>query len=275
MRQALAEDIGRGDVTTASIVPPDARGRGRLIAREAGVIAGLAVARATWRALSQKVKFSGKVRDGEAVRCGALLGEVRGPLRAILTGERVALNFLQGLSGIATLTRAYVERARPAKVLDTRKTTPGLRTLEKAAVRAGGGTNHRSTLDELVIIKDNHIAAAGSIGEALARAREAHPRRRIEVETRTLAEVREAAALRPDIIMLDNMPPARLRKAVAIIRGMSPKTVVEASGRMTLARVGRVASTGVDWISVGALTHSAPALDIALEVSSHVERGMR
>ena len=266
VRRALAEDIGRGDVTTQAIVPPGARGCGRIVAREAGVIAGLRAARATWRALSSKVTLRARVREGDAVERGDVIAEVRGPLRALLTGERVALNFLQRLSGIATLTRAYVDRAKPAKILDTRKTTAGLRALEKAAVRAGGGMNHRFALDELIMVKDNHVAAAGSITEAVARARRKHPRRRIEVEVRTPAEVREAAALRPDIIMLDNMSPARLRQAVAIVRRASPKTVIEASGGMTLARVGRVAATGVDWISVGALTHSAPALDMALEL---------
>jgi nicotinate-nucleotide pyrophosphorylase (carboxylating) len=268
VRQALDEDIGRGDVTTHAVVPPGARGRARLIAREAGVVAGLAAARATWRALSTKVHVAARVRDGDRVRRGALIAEVRGPLRAILTGERVALNFLQRLSGIATLTRRYVERARLARILDTRKTTPGLRALEKAAVVAGGGMNHRLTLDELILIKDNHVAAAGSVTEAVARARKKHRGRRIEVEARTLAEVREAAALRPDVIMLDNMPPVRLRQAVGVIRRASPRTLIEASGGMTLARVARVAKTGVDWISVGALTHSAPALDVALEVAT-------
>jgi nicotinate-nucleotide pyrophosphorylase (carboxylating) len=267
VRRALAEDIGRGDVTTQAIVPPGARGCGRIVAREAGVVAGLRVARATWRALSPKVTLRARVREGDVVERGGVIAEVRGPLRAVLTGERVALNFLQRLSGIATLTRAYVARANPARILDTRKTTAGLRALEKAAVRAGGGMNHRFALDELIMVKDNHVAAAGSITEAVARARRRYPRRRIEVETRTLAEVREAAALKPAIIMLDNMSPARLRQAVAIVRRASPKTVIEASGGMTLARVGRVAATGVDWISVGALTHSAPALDMALELA--------
>jgi len=267
VRRALDEDIGSGDVTTGSTVPAAARGVGRLVARAPGVITGLDVARATWQAVSSKVKLSAMVGDGEAVAAGAVIAEVRGPLRAILTGERVALNFLQRLSGIATLTRAYVEAAAPVTVLDTRKTTPGLRVLEKAAVKAGGGTNHRFSLDELIMIKDNHIAAAGSITAAVAGVRRAHPRRRIEVEAHTLAEVREAAALKPAIIMLDNMGPARLRRAVTFIRETSPKTIIEASGGMTLARAARAASTGVDWISVGALTHSAPALDIALEVA--------
>jgi nicotinate-nucleotide pyrophosphorylase (carboxylating) len=266
VRRALDEDVGRGDLTTVLVVPADARGRARIVARQAGIIAGLAAARATWRALSSKVTFSLKKRDGDAVKRGDVVAEVRGPLRALLTGERVALNFLQRLSGIATLTRAYVERARPATILDTRKTTPGLRALEKAAVRAGGGRNHRFSLDELILIKDNHIAAAGSITEAVRRVRAKHPRRRIEVEARTLAQVREAAALKPDILMLDNMPPARMRRAVEIVRAVSPKTIIEVSGGMTLARVRRVAATGVDWISVGALTHSAPALDLAVEL---------
>lgn len=267
VRQALDEDVGAGDVTTACTVPANARGTARLVAREAGVVAGLDVARAVFRALSRAVRFTAKVRDGQRVREGAVLAELHGPLRAILTGERVALNFLQRLSGIATLTRAYVERAKPAKVLDTRKTTPGLRALEKAAVRAGGGVNHRYGLDELVLIKNNHIAAAGSITAAVGRVRKRASECRIEVETRTLDEVREAAALRPDIIMLDNMTPARMRRAVAAIRSTSPKTTIEASGRMTLGRIKAVAATGVDWISVGALTHSAPALDIALRVT--------
>jgi nicotinate-nucleotide pyrophosphorylase (carboxylating) len=279
VRHALDEDIGRGDITTLATVPANARGTATLVARERGVIAGLDGARTVFRTLSKSVRFTAKVRDGRRVRPGAVIAEVRGPLRAILTGERVALNFLQRLSGIATLTRAYVERARPARVLDTRKTTPGLRALEKAAVRAGGGTNHRFALDELVMIKDNHIAAAGSITAAVDCVRKHLPRRPIEVETRTLAEVREAAALKPDIIMLDNMTPARMRRAVAAIRSISPKTIIEASGRMTLARVRVVAKTGVDWISVGALTHSAPALDIALRVengdSSHFRADTR
>jgi nicotinate-nucleotide pyrophosphorylase (carboxylating) len=266
VRRALNEDVGRGDITTASVVPAGARGCARIVARTAGVVAGLGPARATWRALSPKVTFSPKKRDGDAVKRGDVVAEVRGPLRALLTGERVALNFLQRLSGIATLTRAYVQRAKPATILDTRKTTPGLRALEKAAVRAGGGTNHRFGLDELILIKDNHVAAAGSITAAVTRACARHPRRRIEVETRTLAQVREAAALNPDVIMLDNIPPARMRRAVEIVRAASPKTIIEASGGMTLARVRRVAATGVDWISVGALTHSAPALDLAVEL---------
>jgi nicotinate-nucleotide pyrophosphorylase (carboxylating) len=279
VRRALDEDIGSGDVTTLATVRPNARGAAKLVAREAGVIAGLDVARAVFRTLSRSVRFAAKVRDGQKVRRGAVLAELRGPLRAILTGERVALNFLQRLSGIATLTRAYVERAEPSKVLDTRKTTPGLRALEKAAVRAGGGLNHRFALDELILIKNNHITAAGSMTAAVARARKHAPRRRIEVETRTLDEVREAAALKLDIIMLDNMTPGQMRRAVALIRSTSPTTIIEASGGMTLARVRAVARTGVDWISVGALTHSAPALDIALRVengdSSHFPASAR
>ncbi|MBN1919391.1 MAG: carboxylating nicotinate-nucleotide diphosphorylase [Verrucomicrobia bacterium] len=270
VRQVLDEDIGCGDITTMWTVPANARGTAQLIAREAGVIAGLDVARAVFRALSRSVRFAAMVRDGQCVRRGTVLAEVRGPLRAILTGERVALNFLQRLSGVATLTRAYVERAKPAKVLDTRKTTPGLRALEKAAVRAGGGLNHRFGLDDLVLIKNNHIAAAGSITTAVRRVRQRGSQQRIEVETRTLDEVREAAALTPDIVMLDNMTPAQMRKAVALIRSMSPRTTIEASGGVTRGRVGAVAKTGVDWISVGALTHSAPALDIALRVAHTV-----
>jgi len=267
---ALAEDIGTGDVTTLATVPAEARATGEMIAKAEGVIAGLGVAGAVFARVDARVRFVPRVADGARVAPGTVIAEVAGPGRGILTGERVALNLVQRLSGVATLTATYVEAVTgtKARIVDTRKTTPGLRALEKAAVRAGGGHNHRFGLADGVLIKDNHLASVGGprrVARAVERAREASPHTlRIEVEVTTLAEVEEALAARADVILLDNMDVATMRQAVALING---RALVEASGGITLATVRAVAETGVDLISVGALTHSAPALDISLELS--------
>jgi nicotinate-nucleotide pyrophosphorylase (carboxylating) len=263
---ALREDLGPGDITTESVVPETLWARAEFIAKEEGVVAGLPVAGRVFRRLDPETEFWAEVAEGSAVKAGAVLAVVAGRARTILTGERVALNFVRHLSGIATRTRrlvAAVEGLR-AVVLDTRKTTPGLRALEKYAVRAGGGRNHRFGLFDGILIKDNHIRAAGGIREAVARARARAPHTlKVEVEVQSLNEVEEALAAGADIIMLDNMPVAAMREAVRRIGG---RALVEASGGITEENVREVAATGVDFISAGTLTHSARALDISLEI---------
>lgn len=263
---ALREDLGPGDITTESVVPETLWARAEFIAKEEGVVAGLPVAGRVFRRLDPETEFWAEVAEGSAVKAGAVLAVVAGRARTILAGERVALNFVRHLSGIATRTRrlvAAVEGLR-AVVLDTRKTTPGLRALEKYAVRAGGGRNHRFGLFDGILIKDNHIRAAGGIREAVARARARAPHTlKVEVEVQNLDEVEEALAAGADIIMLDNMPVAAMREAVRRIGG---RALVEASGGITEENVREVAATGVDFISAGALTHSARALDISLEI---------
>jgi nicotinate-nucleotide pyrophosphorylase (carboxylating) len=266
VRRALEEDLGDGDVTTQCTIGPDAWVTGRLLAKAPGVIAGLEVARAVFRHLDVRVRLAPRVADGEAVAAPAVLAEIDGPGRAVLSGERVALNFLQRMSGIATLTRRFVEAVRGTRavILDTRKTAPGLRALDKWAVRLGGGRNHRMGLHDMVLIKDNHVAAVGSISEAVARVRAGDPRHRpVEVEVTTLAELGEALALGVDRIMLDNMRPEQMREAVRIAAGRIP---LEASGGVRLDTAAAIAATGVDFISVGAITHSIAALDISLDL---------
>ncbi len=262
---ALAEDIGAGDVTTEATVPEDAVGTAELLVKERGVVCGLRAAEATFRALDPEVRFEALASDGDAVEPPAVVARVTGSERAILTGERVALNFLGRLSGIATLTRRYVDAVEGtgAAVLDTRKTTPGLRALEKHAVAAGGGRNHRLGLDDAVLVKDNHIRAAGSLTRAveLVRAASDLP---VEVECDTLAQVGEALALGVDAIRLDNMTLDELREAVSLTAG---RARLEASGGVSLDTVRAIAETGVDEISVGALTHSARSLDVSLELT--------
>lgn len=261
---ALAEDIHTGDITTDTVVPPGRSGRARLIAKEPMVLAGLDVARQVFLAVDPSLRFTPRAADGDQLAVGTVMAEVEGDAASLLKGERVALNFLQRLCGIATVTSRYVAAVAGtgARIVDTRKTTPGLRVLEKYAVRVGGGTNHRTGLYDGVLIKENHIAAAGGITEAVRRARQGVPHTiRIEVETETLEEVREALAAGADIIMLDNMDVPTMREAVAIIGGRS---LVEASGGVRLETVRAIAETGVDIISVGALTHSAPATDISM-----------
>ena len=264
IRRALEEDIGSGDVTTDSIVPAGASLRGRIIAKQDGVVAGLAVADEVFRLLNSEITFEAKVGGGAKVKRGEILAELNGDARALLTGERTALNFLGRMSGIATLTRQFVDAVAGthASILDTRKTAPGLRTLDKLAVRLGGGQNHRTGLFDMVLIKDNHIDFAGSITAAVERVRAGGTALPIEVETRTLENVREALQLGVERILLDNMSPETMRAAVEIVKGQAK---LEASGNVTLENVLEVAQTGVDFISVGALTHSPRVFDVSLE----------
>jgi len=266
IEQALREDVGPGDVTTRAVIPPDVRGKGAILVKAHGVICGLQVAAEVFRAVDERVSFRPRVREGEPVQPGDVVAEVEGPLRGILTAERTALNFLARLSGIATLTARFVDAVAPyrAVILDTRKTTPGWRVLEKYAVRCGGGRNHRMGLYDMVLIKDNHIAACGSISEAVRRVRAAGVGVPVEVEVKDLDELREALKLGVDRILLDNFSVEDIAEAVKIAEGRVP---LEASGGVTLDNVAAIAATGVDYISVGALTHSAPALDLSLELS--------
>ncbi|MBC8448335.1 MAG: carboxylating nicotinate-nucleotide diphosphorylase [Chloroflexi bacterium] len=272
VRRTLAEDIGDGDVTSECILSPDVILWGEFVAKADGVLAGLTIARAAFQLTDPRIIFTPLAEDGAVVTCGQRLATVEGPGVGILSAERTALNFLQRMSGIATLTRRYVNAVAGtgAVILDTRKTAPGLRPLDKWAVRLGGGHNHRMGLYDMVLIKDNHIAAAGGITTAVQRVRayDTHGLF-IEVEAKTLAELEEALAIEPplDRIMLDNMSLEEMRQAVTTTASSVP---LEASGGVTLETVGEIAATGVDYISVGALTHSAQALDISLEVEVHV-----
>ena len=261
--RALAEDIGTGDLTSEAIVPSEARARAQIEQRAAGVVAGMRAAEAVFRRIDPALRWHAHVEDG-VWRAGGLVAEVAGPARAILAGERVALNFLQRLSGIATLTARFVRAVEGTGVaiLDTRKTTPGLRALEKQAVVAGGGRNHRAGLYDALLVKDNHAALTGGVGEAARRAVGAAAEDvTVEVECTTLAEVEEALSAGADRLLLDNMSLDDLREGVRRARG---RALVEASGGISLDTVRGVAETGVDWISVGALTHSASALDMSL-----------
>ncbi len=267
----LREDVGPGDVTSRSILPEGHASRAVIHAKEAGVVAGLPVAEAVFAEVDPALVVKRLATEGAPIAVGDVLFELEGSTLSILTGERLALNLLQRLSGIATTTRSYlaaIEGVEPApRIVDTRKTTPGLRLLEKYAVRVGGGHNHRFGLYDAVLLKDNHIKAAGGVKEAVARSRAAVPHTmRVEVEVETLEQVEEAIESGADIIMLDNMEPARMTEAVARIRRASPRTVVEASGGVNLTTVRRIAETGVDVISVGGLTHSAKSLDISLDL---------
>ena len=266
VRAALDEDRAFEDVTTLSTVPADLTARASLVARAAGVIAGVPLAAAAFRLLDPRVTIDILVEDGERVEAGTVVLRVSGSPRSLLSAERVALNFLQRLSGTATLSARYVDAVRGtgARILDTRKTTPLLRALEKYAVRAGGGMNHRLDLADAVLIKDNHIAAlGGDTALAVRRAREFAPHgTRVEVECESVAQVSVALEAGADIVLLDNMPLDDVRACVALAAG---RAIVEASGGVSLDTVRAIAETGVDWISVGALTHSAPALDLALD----------
>lgn len=270
IQRALDEDVGDGDVTTLCTIPPEAMQDGKFIAKEAGVIAGLAVAALTFVLVDEQAQFRPKVADGDRVEARTVIATVSGPCRALLVGERTALNFLQRMSGIATLTRRFVDAIQftQAVILDTRKTAPGLRVLDKWAVRLGGGQNHRFGLFDMALIKDNHIAAVGGITATVQRVRAGDERgRAIEVEVKNLAELREALELKVDRIMLDNMSLDEMREAVQITAGRAP---LEASGNVSLENVVAVAATGVDYISVGALTHSAKALDISLLLNTKI-----
>ena len=265
VRAALAEDVGTGDVTTDPLFDAAATGTAQLLVKEPGVVCGLAAAEAVFRTLDESVQFEPLAHDGDIIEPGPV-ARVEGSLRALLTGERTALNLLGRLSGVATLTRRYVDAVAGtrARILDTRKTTPGLRELEKYAVACGGGTNHRFGLYDAILVKDNHIRFAGGIETAVGRLRAANSGLPIQVEAETLDDVRTALAVGVDSILLDNMPPEMLREAVAIADGRVP---LEASGGVTLETIRDVAETGVDFISIGALTHAARSLDVSMEVS--------
>ncbi|RKY59500.1 MAG: carboxylating nicotinate-nucleotide diphosphorylase [Candidatus Latescibacterota bacterium] len=269
VRAALREDVGPGDWTTLWTVPPEVRARGRISSKEEGIICGLKAAELAFREVDHRIAFRTELQDGSRVRLGDAISEVKGPARGMLTAERTALNFLQRLSGIATLTARYVEAVwgTGAKILDTRKTTPGWRLLEKYAVRCGGGENHRIGLYDMVLIKDNHIALAGGIAEAVGRVREGMgtEKLKVEVEVRTLEELEEALASGVDRVLLDNMSPEEVKEAVRLVRSRG-KVEVETSGGISLENVRAYAEAGVDYISVGALTHSADALDISMDI---------
>lgn len=263
---ALEEDIGSGDLTTSALIAHYARAKAVILAKQEGIIAGLPVAERVFKHLDNELRWEAKKQDGERISSGQLVVELEGDLQAILMGERTALNFLQRMSGIATLTAKFVEAVRgfPVKILDTRKTAPGLRMLDKYAVKVGGGFNHRFGLYDGVLIKENHIKAAGGIAKAVSQLRErVPPTVKIEVEVKDLKEVEEALRAGADIIMLDNMSIKEIEEAVRFI---DRRALVEASGGVTLENVREIAATGVDLISVGALTHSVKALDLSLEV---------
>ncbi len=264
VRRALAEDLGWGDVTTEATVDPSLRVRGIILAKCDCVIAGLDVAAEAFRQLDPGAVFTQNVRDGDRCASGTVVAEVRGAAASMLTAERTALNFLQRLSGIASITRRYVDAAAGGIiVLDTRKTTPTLRVLEKYAVRAGGGTNHRSGLDDGILIKDNHIRLGGGVGEVMRKMKAAHQEMPIEIEAQSLEQVDEAIAAGADIVLIDNLPLQDVREAVRRIAG---RAKVEISGGVTLDRMPELALTGADYVSVGALTHSAPAADLSFEL---------
>jgi nicotinate-nucleotide pyrophosphorylase (carboxylating) len=270
IRRALAEDGVDADVTTLATVPARQQARASIVTRQAGVIAGLEVAAAVFREVDPAITIALEVADGAAVQAGQVVATLHGPARSLLSAERTALNFLGRLSGIATLTARCVQAVKGthARILDTRKTTPGMRALEKEAVRLGGGHNHRTGLHDGVLIKDNHIKAAGGITLAIDAARRtAHHLLKIEVECETLDEVREALLARADVILLDNMSVELMRQAVEIIHDEAPGVLVEASGNIgtDAEKLAAVARTGVDFISLGALTHSAPNFDVSLE----------
>ena len=264
---ALHEDIGAGDWTTRWVVPARTRATARVIAKAEGVIAGLSVASSVFLRIDPRVEIASSLKDGSSVTEGDVVFTIKGPARTILSGERTALNFLQRLSGIASATRRYVDAlaGTEAKILDTRKTTPGWRSLEKGAVKAGGGENHRIGLFDMVLIKENHIVIAGGVAEAVKRVRDANTRSlQVEVEARNKDELRAALDAGCDIVLLDNMDVQGIRECVRLVKQRNSQVKTEASGNMTLERVRAVAETGVDYISVGALTHSVTALDLSL-----------
>lgn len=265
VRAALREDIGAGDITSAATIPAAAHATATFGARKPGVLAGLPLAEAAFREVDPTIRCEAILHDGDRIPAGALVASVSGNARAVLAAERVALNYLCRLSGIATATAALVERVKHthAVILDTRKTTPGLRAFEKYAVRCGGGVNHRIGLYDAILIKDNHIAVAGGVAAAIRQARAHAPGVRLEIEVGSLAELANAMAEKPDIVMLDNMNLADMRRAVVEVAG---RAGLEASGNITLETVGAIAETGVDYISSGWITHSAPALDLGLDV---------
>jgi nicotinate-nucleotide pyrophosphorylase (carboxylating) len=269
LRRALEEDLGHGDLTSLLVVPEGLVGRARVLAKEDFVLAGMPFMAMVFSIVDPEVILEVLRPEGSSVRSGDVLATISGPARSLLAGERTSLNILQRVSGIATLTRAYADRVRdlPVRITDTRKTTPGLRLLEKYAVRTGGGTNHRFGLFDGILIKDNHTRMAGGVTEAIARAKAGHHLLKIEVEVRNLAEVEEALRAGVDVIMLDNMTVTEMAEAVRLIRRTREGVLVEASGNVSLDTVRGIAETGVDIISVGALTHSARAVDISMKMT--------
>lgn len=266
VEQVLLEDIGTGDITSDSIVPYDLKAKGIIKTSEEGVVAGLDIAHLIFKKLDPEIIFQEKIKDGVKVARGKVLAEISGSARTILKGERVALNFLQRMSGIATITSKFCQEVKdfPVRIVDTRKTTPGLRVLEKYAVLMGGGYNHRFGLYDAVLIKDNHIAVAGGIKSAVNSVRKQISHTvKIEVEVENLSQLQEALEMKVDIVMLDNMELETMKEAVKIVKG---KALIEASGGITLKKVREIAQTGVDLISVGALTHSVKSLDISMEI---------
>ena len=274
VKRALEEDLGHGDATTNALIPEGLWGEGLLRAKEELILCGLEVARLVFALLDQRVSFESLRTDGELLKPGETAARLKGPVASILKGERVALNFVQHLSGVATYTRRFVEKVSglPVRIVDTRKTLPGFRVLEKYAVAVGGGYNHRFGLSDGVLIKDNHIKACGSVAEALKRARERLPHvYRLEIEVKDSEELDEALKAGADAILLDNMDIPTLRKAVKLARRQRPEIILEASGGVNLENVRPIAETGVDLISIGKLTHSAPAVDLHLKIVSLLE----
>lgn len=268
IEQALLEDIGTGDITTESIIPYDLKARSIIKTKEEGIIAGLGIANLVFKKLDSKIVFQEKIKDGTKVAQDKVLAEITGSARTILTGERVALNFIQRMSGIATITSKFCQEVKgfPVRIVDTRKTTPGLRILEKYAVRMGGGYNHRFGLYDVILIKDNHIVVAGNIKSAVNSVRKQISHTiKIEVEVENLSQLQEALEMKVDIVMLDNMSLDIMKEAVKMAKG---KVLIEASGGITLDNVREIAQTGVDLISVGALTHSVKSLDISMEIKN-------
>ncbi len=270
VRAALREDVGAGDITTRAIIPASLKARGYVRTKQRGLIAGLPVCELVFRCVDSSLKLRRLIREGDMAGRGQTILEIKGKARSILTAERTALNFLSRLSGIATLTREFVKRVAGTgvKIMDTRKTTPGLRMLEKYAVRVGGGFNHRSGLDKAVLIKDNHIRlASGGLGRQLRQVRLKLPGKiKVEIEVNNLRELAEALEEKADIIMLDNMGVSEMREAVKMAKKKRPRLLLEASGNVSLARIGKIAGTGVDRVSIGSLTHSAGGLDMSLEI---------
>jgi len=261
---ALKEDIGKGDITTNTLIPPNQKAQAHIIVKQSGIIAGLPLVNTIYKHLNKNINITPKVKDGAKVKKGQVVAVIKGSARAILTGERTVLNFLGRFSGIATLTNQYVQQVREykVKILDTRKTIPGWRELDKYAVRTGGGTNHRMGLYDAILIKNNHLAILGGIN----RLNPCNLRLPLEIEVRNLNEFRTALGLKPNIIMLDNIKPPEIKKAVQLRNKLNPEIKLEVSGGINLKNIQQFASTGVDYISIGALTHSAPALDIAMKV---------
>jgi nicotinate-nucleotide pyrophosphorylase (carboxylating) len=272
VNHALDEDLGRGDITSRSVIRSGVRARGSFLAKQDFILAGLEVAEAAFNAFDPEMQIESSATDGDQIQAGKSFARLLGEAQELLAAERVALNFLQRLSGIATLTRRFVDviEGTSARIVDTRKTTPGLRMLEKYAVTAGGGRNHRLGLDDGILIKDNHLALGGGITEAVRRAREsAGHLHKIEVEVSNLEEVREALAANADVLLLDNMTPEQVRQAVEVVKASNEsgrQTLTEASGMINIDNVRAYAEAGVDLISIGAITHSAPAVDISFKL---------